>query len=301
MRDKCFDEGVIQAFLDGELAAELSENVVRHVALCDDCAILLAEAEDETAFAFSVLESELNTLVPTQRLWSKINDSIGKEEKTFWQKIYAFVSNPTSIAFASMLIIFAVFVGTLSLQQNDKPENFFAQNVQNKQSVILPVSTSETKIAQTPQIDDLPEIKTAQTKQDKKGYQVVETKFIKSEKNPKINKQPNLIFKTPDVEMNYEPRMANENLSGEDSYLKTIAALTKTVDKRKDETLKPSARFAFEKDLAVIDDAIGLMQKEVKRNPKNEVAKEMLRSSYQNKIDLLNSVTEKSELMASLR
>jgi hypothetical protein len=83
--------------------------------------------------------------------------------------------------------------------------------------------------------------------------------------------------------------------------LKTIAALTKTVDKRKDETLKPSARFAFEKDLAVIDDAIGLMQKEVKRNPKNEVAKEMLRSSYQNKIDLLNSVTEKSELMASLR
>ncbi len=301
MRDKCFDEGVIQAFLDGELAAELSENVARHVALCDDCAILLAEAEDETAFAFSVLESELNTLVPTQRLWSKINDSIGKEEKSFWQKVYAFVSNPTSIAFASMLVVFAVFVGTLNLQQTGKPENSVARSVQTKQSAVLPASETKINIAQTPQTADLPEIKITEAKQSKTDYQVVITKFEKAERSPKINKQPNSNTKTPDIEPNYEPRMASENLSGEDTYLKTIAALTKTVDNRKGETLKPSARFAFEKDLAVIDDAILMMQKEVKKNAKNEVAKEMLRASYQNKIDLLNSVSEKSELMASLR
>ena len=51
MRDKCFEIGTIQAFLDGELNSDASENVARHVALCDDCAISLAEAEDETAFA----------------------------------------------------------------------------------------------------------------------------------------------------------------------------------------------------------------------------------------------------------
>lgn len=297
MREKCFEIGTIQAFLDGELASELSENVVRHVFLCDDCAVLLAEAEDETAFAFSALESELNTLVPTQRLWSKINNSIEKKEQTFWHKIYLFISNPTSIAFASMLIVFAVFVGTLNLQQADKPEKSVAQKVQNKQSAVLPVSTSETTVAQTPRIKDLPEIKTAETKQDKKDYQVVETKSIKTEKSPKINEQ----IKSKSEAQNYELRTANYELSGEDTYLKTIAALTKTVDNRKDETLKPSARFAFEKDLAVIDDAIEMMQKEVKKNPKNETAKEMLRASYQNKIDLLNSVSEKSELMASLR
>ncbi|CAN5358341.1 hypothetical protein BH20ACI1_BH20ACI1_14830 [soil metagenome] len=298
MRDKCFEIGTIQAFLDGELASELSENVARHVALCDDCAILLAEAEDETAFAFSALESELNTLVPTQRLWSKINDSIEKEEKSFWQKVYAFVSNPTSIAFASMLIVFAVFVGTLNLQQTEKRENSVAQKVQNKQIAALPVSKSG--ISQSPKIDDLPEIKTGETKREKRDYQVVNTTFTKAEKSPKISKQPNLKPKTSDIKTNNESRITNENLLGEGSYLKTIAALTKTVDNRKDETLKPSARFAFEKDLAVIDDAIQMMQKEVKKNPKNEVAKEMLRASYQNKIDLLNSVSEKSELMASL-
>ena len=301
MKENCFDEGIIQAFLDGELTSDASENVARHVALCDDCAILLAKAEDETAFAFSALESELNTLVPTQRLWSKINDSIEKKEKTFRQKIYAFVSNPTSIAFASMLVVFAVFVGTLNLQQADKLENSVAQRIPNKQTSALSVSRNAVNSAATPPTDDLPEIKTAEAKPESKDYQVVKTKFTKVEESRKTNKQPNLKPKTPEVETNYEPRMAAENLSGEDSYLKTIATLTKTVDNRKDQILKPSARFAFEKDLAVVDDAIQLMQKEVKKNPKNEIAKEMLRASYQNKIDLLNSVTEKSELMASLR
>ena len=154
MRDKCFEIGTIQAFLDGELAGDVSENVARHVALCDDCAIMLAEAEDETAFAFSALENELNTLVPTQRLWSKINDSIEKKEQTFWHKIYLFISNPTSIAFASMLIIFGVFIGILNLQSS-KPENSVArvdQNSQSKQNVVSTVSKSETNPVQTPRI-----------------------------------------------------------------------------------------------------------------------------------------------------
>jgi hypothetical protein len=53
--------------------------------------------------------------------------------------------------------------------------------------------------------------------------------------------------------------------------------------------------------MAVVDDAINKMRNEVKKNPKNESAKQVLYASYQNKIDLLNSVSRKEELMASLR
>ncbi len=53
--------------------------------------------------------------------------------------------------------------------------------------------------------------------------------------------------------------------------------------------------------MAVVDDAIDKMRREVKKNPRNESAKQVLYSSYQNKIDLLNSVSQKGELMASLR
>ncbi|MGI8639065.1 MAG: anti-sigma factor family protein, partial [Pyrinomonadaceae bacterium] len=91
----CFDEGTIQAFLDGELASDLLENVARHVAVCDGCALLMAEAEEESAFAFSALEQEFNTLVPTQRLWTKINDSIVRERKSVWQTVFAFFKHPT--------------------------------------------------------------------------------------------------------------------------------------------------------------------------------------------------------------
>ena len=90
-------------------------------------------------------------------------------------------------------------------------------------------------------------------------------------------------------------------MDGEESYVNTISRLEKTVDGNKDEVLKPSARFAYEKDLAVVNDTISKMKNEVKKNPKNEGAKQVLFSSYQNKIELLNSVTQRSELMVSMR
>ena len=88
---------------------------------------------------------------------------------------------------------------------------------------------------------------------------------------------------------------------GEENYVKTIATLNETVNSRKDEILKPSARVSFEKDLAVVNDSIAKMQKEVRGNPKNEAAKQLLRSAYQNKIDLLNSVADRGEMMATLK
>jgi len=90
-------------------------------------------------------------------------------------------------------------------------------------------------------------------------------------------------------------------MPGEESYIKTISSLAKTVDKQKDTVMRPSQRIAYERDMAVVDDSISRMRNEVKKNPRNESAKQVLYSSYQNKIDLLNSVSQKEELMVSLR
>jgi hypothetical protein len=90
-------------------------------------------------------------------------------------------------------------------------------------------------------------------------------------------------------------------IPGENSYVKTIAALSESVDNKKDAVLRPSERISYERDMAVVDDAIAKMKKEVRKNPKNESAKQVLYSSYQNKIDLLNSVSQREELVASLK
>ena len=81
MRSDCLDIGTIQAFLDGETAPAISLKVADHISECEACSAMLAEAEDETAVVFPLLEREFNTLVPTQRLWTKINDEIEYEKR----------------------------------------------------------------------------------------------------------------------------------------------------------------------------------------------------------------------------
>ena len=304
MTEKCFDIGTIQAFLDGELASDMSEKVACHTAACDMCAIMLAEAEEESAFAFSALDSEFNTFVPTNRLWTKINDSIEKQKKPFWQTVFARFSNPTVAAFASLTIVVGLFA-IMFVKTNDA-DKFVAVNNPAKQVETSPIfktglpqsATSESEIS------GVGSTKVSSLNDDKNKPRVIKAAFSEKEntqqaiKSPKANTVINENVK-PSAEI--QPSASSENLLGEESYVKTIATLTKTVNTSKDEVLKPSARFAFERDLAVTDDAIKKMKAEVKKNPKNEAAKEVLRASYQNKIDLLSSVAEKSELMASIK
>ena len=88
---------------------------------------------------------------------------------------------------------------------------------------------------------------------------------------------------------------------GEESYVRTIASLSKTVETQKETLLRPGERISFERDLAVVDNAIDRIRKKVRKDPKNDSARQILYSSYQSKIDLMNSVTQKEELVASLR
>ena len=56
---------------------------------------VMAEAEEENSIVFSTLERELNALVPTQRLWSRINETIEVEKSRMpvWQKLLVYVTN----------------------------------------------------------------------------------------------------------------------------------------------------------------------------------------------------------------
>ncbi|PYT00558.1 MAG: hypothetical protein DMF63_08310 [Acidobacteria bacterium] len=90
-------------------------------------------------------------------------------------------------------------------------------------------------------------------------------------------------------------------LPGEESYVRTISDLKQNVDAQKDSVMTPSSRVSYERDMAVVNDSIKRMRDAVKKNPRNQAARQVLYSSYQNKIDLLNSVSQREELMASLR
>ena len=297
MTNKCFEIGTIQSFLDGELAFEQSEAVAHHVAACDDCAIMLAVADEESSFAFDALEREFNTLVPTQRLWTKINDSIEREKKSFWTPIYTFFKQPSIAAFAGLIIVvglFAVILNRGTVEEIDVASNNLPQTAVIT-TVSTPIQTSLQPAQTTPSQPILKFTKPLDSKSNRTGIRVIQANYIKEN-----NVKPSVKASKNEFVKNSAPP-PNETLAGEDSYIKTIATLTETVKNRKDEVMKPSARFAFERDLAFADNAIARMKSEIKQNPKDDAAKQILRASYQNKIDLLNSVADKTELMASVK
>lgn len=309
MTEKCFDEGTIQAFLDGELAHEMSRKVTRHIAACDVCATTLAEAEDETAFAFSALEREFDTLVPTTRLWTKINDSIVEEKKhtSVWQRFLSFVSiglmNPSMATAAGVLIVLGIFAVVLSVNRGSHKDDIAASKSKpDSNNVVTSSSPKETDKITTPLTPKVFIDAGKIENQKPKAYQAA------NRANARRDDARNLIVDASYAERN-QPKRGEQKpkavyadyLPGEESYVKTITNLSQTVETQKDAVLRPAARISFERDLAVVDDAINKMKREVRKNPKNDAAKQVLYSSYQNKIDLLSSVADKTELMASLK
>lgn len=305
--EKCIEIGELQAFLDGETDFAASENIARHVAVCDACAAALAEAEDESAFAFSLIEQELNTLVPTGRLWTKINDSIGQsKKKTVRESVFAnfklLFANRAIAAFAGFVIVAGIFAFVKSSQLNESAGDF-VQNKQSEQSIAPPQTANEAAVLPFENELVKPIYAAAKKPSAQKAagdYRIIKTANLKPDETRRNNIQP-IQRKRDFIDAVPAVIPAAENLPGEETYIKTIAALEKTVDGRKDEILKPTARFSFEKDLAVANDAIVKMKSEVVKNPKNAAAKQVLMASYQNKIELLAGVAEKNDLMASLR
>ena len=308
----CYDEGTIQAFLDGELDFAAAENFTRHIAVCASCAAMLEVAEAESALIFAAFNEneDFSPLVPTERLRSKVFASIAEIENrpTVWERVknFSFGWNFAAPQFAAVAVVLitvsaAILLIVLPRRNSEKDSLAQIQTAPTVNSVNPIVKNSSGDIASkntSPIIADT----VNETETERKIQPTIAAYQPKTEKGlQKPTARQTAVKNSGSVEtIAYRPPPA-ETLAGESSYLKTIATLTETVSRTKDQVMKPSTRVEFERDLAVVDDAIDRMQKEVRKNPRNEAAKDVLRASYQNKIDLLNSVADKGELVASMR
>ena len=295
--NNCVDIGTIQSFLDGELATSASEAVAHHIGLCDNCANLLVTAEDENSVAFAALENEFNVPVPMHRLWTKINQEIESKRPTFWQTILAGLNfkNPLILSFASLLLVFGTFAIFYNSEKTVTVDSVVKNEIKPVESSPIyqnipdnNVPDSSNSAENTAVKRSIPEIK---------KFPVIKAKLV----SPKLEKREKLT-----VNENIKPSVLSTTatpqlVTGEDTYIKTIATLSQNADSKKDMAFRPSARIDYERNLAMVDNAISTMQKKARKNPKDIGAKQILFSSYQNKIDLLSSVSEKSQLIATLR
>ncbi|MDH3493611.1 MAG: zf-HC2 domain-containing protein [Acidobacteriota bacterium] len=317
MKSKCFDIGVIQAFVDGELGVAGLEDVVRHLSVCEECNSLAVELESENELAFGALGSELNALVPTERLRTKVFASIENIETSqtvgFWSRISkgfgsaATFGRPLTSVFASVL--FFVALTAVLLQYLDVTDPATDPGIAPS-AVEVRDGTDETPFLSSVNDDRIEEDDMTQP-----GIEAVDPPSFESNRVAPVRAiaavhrvQPRR-QRTSGKEPVRGPDQAattpvstvlSPELDAEDGYLRTIATLNRTVDSNKDYVLRPSERVNFERQLAVVNDAIRKMKGEVRQNPNNSAAREVLRSSYKNKIELLSSVAERSETVASL-
>ncbi len=299
MNGKCFEIGTIQAFLDGETAPDVSLRLTDHVAACDDCARLMAEADEENAVVFSTLERELNTLVPTQRLWSRINETIEVEKSrmSVWQKLLVFIrvslANPSITVAAGILLVLGMFAVVVTVRDRNEVGPTVAQNaptaptVSSAPNTTVMVDTTGDRLAIPNSGVTASPVTVSKFKDREMRALAASVRGNQHEIRPQ-----NALYTTP---------ADDRYLPGEESYVKTISELKQNVDSQKDSVMTPSSRVSYERDMAVVNDSIKRMRDVVKKNPRNQAARQVLYSSYQDKIDLLNSVAQREELMASLR
>ncbi len=309
MSNKCFKIGIIQAFLDGELTSDVSERVLMHVSGCDSCALMMSEAEEENSFAFALLDDGLDVLVPTERLRTKLFTAIGEIEKrekvTLWQRLTALIPvfgeiNLASPAFAAVAAT-VMFVGTFAVALKVFPRlTSLDEIVVNEPADIFEPAPNVRKVGGD---DNMP----SNDDEDQSDPESADSETVFVPVRPTGPQYQRASYKAPARRKTIPAthRSTNTETSapavvGEEIYVQTIATLNRNIGQSKDDVLQPKERIEFEKNIAMVDNAINKMKQEVRKNPRNTAAKELLKASYQNKIYLLNSVSEKTELMASL-
>ncbi|HEX8492275.1 MAG TPA: zf-HC2 domain-containing protein [Pyrinomonadaceae bacterium] len=308
---ECLEEGMIQAYVDGELSSSEAERVAKHAGACAACATAVSEAENELSLLSTAFEPELNLPVPSERLRERLNTAIGelnvrsvapaKASRNLkgWlaSLVPSFNFAPRhAFGFASLVAVvaFAAIFAIVALRRNEN-QSPLANVVDVPQVAVAhaPVAPASTVSEVTPTQPEVgPEIE---------KVTVSKPAFVKARRPVVSAGTTNQSVKSVESVANKQPATESQPLPGEVSYLKTIASLASIIETNGENAIKPSLRADYERNLALVDQAISATQRAARRNPKDPNAAEFLYSSYQSKIDLLSTVAEQGQMVAVAR
>ncbi len=297
----CLDEGMLQAYMDGELAPAQRETCAAHLATCAICAELAHEAEHEYALCATAFAPVLSVPAPTARLRVRLEDALAGLQAPprrivaspvsrlrAWAAIFAasFAFKPRYAgAFASFLVAVALTV-TLTMIRPKQPE----QIAGNKEANLPGAPNADAGAPPLPKSASEKEIK--RSTNESTGAPAAKRKpFVNANyKQPAIH-QPS----APDeVTAQLAPLLPDEK-----KYMTTIATLDAAIKAQGQGALPPSLRAEYERNLALVDQAIISTRVAARRNPQDANVKEFLRAAYQNKVDLLTTVADQTQLIAA--
>jgi hypothetical protein len=305
MREFCLTEDVIQRFVDGELSPEQTENAAAHLAACDDCAQLLDEVEQGNALLMEAFTPEMSLAVPTAALRerldaaiaelaprpNRVKESAGSNLRGWFGSLFgSFSFTPQqAFGFASLAVVvaFAAVFVVIQLRQNKDATQTVAVNPGQQPKAQPSLEPSKNGGNETPLARaTAPEVTVDNNRQTPSRAGARRADKPAGSSRPVIKAPATPATETP------EPKF----LPGEEGYLEAIASLTTAIEANKDDVLRPTVRADYERNLAVVDQAIATTRQQVKRNPKDREAAEFMYTAYQNKVELLSAVADQTRI-----
>ena len=327
----CLDEGLLQALIDGELSAERKLEAEAHVASCLSCAAAAREAAQEFALFSSAFAADESLSVPTERLRASVASAVagmraaqsasfvgsetaasvssGGRVRSFWSSLAASLAPRRIAVFASLALAAVVLAATFfALRPGTQPGKDEPQETAKGTGAPTPITgatlTPEQSVSQSATGDMPQSAKGPGPKTIRPG-----TEKIRPKGGGELEK---FRLKNAGAELaemkNAQKFPAGTNRGGaqdllpvERQYAREIAALKTSIERRQMQTLSPTLRAEYERNVAVVDEAIASTRAAAKSNPQDRDAQEFLRSAYQEKLDLLSAVAGKSQLAAADR
>jgi Putative zinc-finger len=328
----CLEEGRLQALIDGELSADARREAEAHLASCHACAAAREEAAQECALfsqAFAV-EGSLN--VPTERLRASVasavaemravqatdrvavRESSGGRARSFWSSLAASFAPRQIAVFAGLALAAVVLAATfLALRPGSQPGKEESQEIAKGTGAPTPVGGD---VVATPETAGTAGQINSQDATGRDELAKITPKTIRPElvKISPRGGSPQIVKSMP------RPLRPVDRTSGETAaarpgpktprpdllpvereYVREIAALKTSIERQQLQTLSPTLRAEYERNVAVVDEAIASTRQAVKSNPADKDAQEFLRAAYRDKLDLLSAVAGKSQLASADR
>ena len=271
--NSCIDEGTLQAWLDGELAANEAANVTAHLNSCAQCAATARTVEAESLLLTEALAAEFAATVPTETLRGRVDSAIAELRQaripaasvSRWSAFSEFFGSFRPLAYASVavMILLAAIVGVVYLK-NQKTTSV-ANN--NKPSILIPApKESPQQVAEQPH-------------------------------GPVRDSIP---ATSPDLTVAYKPKPRPRTKAAEPDarslvwqerqYETAIAKLDEAL--KTQPPMRPALQVEYEYNMAVIDNAITTTRDAAKKNPKDPLANQFMLAAYQSKVDFMNQIAD---------
>jgi hypothetical protein len=316
---ECVEEGVLQAYFDGELSSEQMERVATHIAACAQCGVAAREIENESIMLAEAFEPELSLSVPTGRLRLRLDAAIagmesqqnirtpeakGSRLRSWFDSLAASLAPRQRLGFASLIVVAAFGAIFAFVVLRNQPAHL---NVAERMKTAdLPRFDAVRKdgVEEGRKDDGNNNTGAASSRADNDAAVAVNRKANgPGVINAGLKRSPKVFTPAPGpINVTESQEVAKvQLLPGEKNYLKVIASLDTAIKSGGDNALRPTLRAEYERNLQVVDEAIAQTRVIAQRNPNDREATDFLLSAYQSKVDLMNTVAEQAQLSTMYR